>query len=427
MGWQLGQLPSTSERSLNLTGMEGSPRRAQHAFTIRSPRCDVEGIAAGEFFGSDATISSPSDLAAIALTAVCLDVGGGTTDISVWGRYRIRLDASIRLAGRQVSAMLQQQPRLLELMFSRTAADALAETQDSPTAFAARLNVILSNREEEDAIRDGLSKNAKTPEVQWLRRMLALEFGAIAFYAAALVGAADRDTASEVLANVRESGVKLHWGGNAAKMISWIDLGRSVSDSVAALILNAMVFNGLDDIGVKVAAAKLGQPQSPGYKSEVAGGLVVMDWERRDDDRAWNGSDDDDNGLSVGTDEEEAARALGSGQVCGETIELEGGRQVTFTDALTERDLFEHGKTKFKSTSLDRLRKFVRILNTIGVKRGLLTDDTKIDLERHADAIKSAIRASFIRAESRPEGRRVLEPIFIMEVRELMARLRDIR
>src|SRR3954470_8212701 len=59
----------------------------------------VEGKAAGEFFANAITIPDVRDRALISKTCVCLDVGGGTTDISIWHDDRITLDASILLAG----------------------------------------------------------------------------------------------------------------------------------------------------------------------------------------------------------------------------------------------------------------------------------------------------------------------------------------
>src|SRR5690606_13092744 len=77
-----------------------------------------------------------------------------------------------------------------------------------------------------------------------------------------------------LLQMIATSGVKLHWGGNAAKLITWIDLGTYKEDGPAAKMLNAVFYQALKDL--QVTPPSLAQLQSPGHKSEAAGGLVVM-------------------------------------------------------------------------------------------------------------------------------------------------------
>ncbi|MDQ6926518.1 MAG: cell division FtsA domain-containing protein, partial [Candidatus Eremiobacteraeota bacterium] len=81
---------------------------------VSDPEFHTEGVAAGEFFASELTIPDLADRANKQIAAVALDVGGGTTDISIWHRNAIVFDASVLLAGRQISRLLQQSPRVLE-------------------------------------------------------------------------------------------------------------------------------------------------------------------------------------------------------------------------------------------------------------------------------------------------------------------------
>ncbi|HEV7587970.1 MAG TPA: hypothetical protein VGO40_07540, partial [Longimicrobium sp.] len=145
---------------------------------VIGPVFEVEGIAAGEFFASEMTISDPTQVAMKQIAAVCLDVGGGTTDVSIWSRNDIIADASMQLAGRQISRLLQRNLRLLERLFPDDEAASLDERQNEPELFAARLNLVL--RKQESHVRDMLLRHATHPDVLWLRRMLALEFCSIA-------------------------------------------------------------------------------------------------------------------------------------------------------------------------------------------------------------------------------------------------------
>ena len=73
---------------------------------IKKPVFRTEGIAAGEYFASELTIPDIKERANKELAAICLDVGGGTTDISIWYLNHIEFDASVLLAGRQISNLV---------------------------------------------------------------------------------------------------------------------------------------------------------------------------------------------------------------------------------------------------------------------------------------------------------------------------------
>jgi len=393
---------------------------------VMGPLFEVEGVAAGEFFASKQTISDPRQVANKQIAAVCLDVGGGTTDISIWSRNQIIFDASVQLAGRQISRLLQRNLSLLEKLFTEEAAAALHEKQNEPALFASRLNVVL--RKEEGRVSDMLLKHATHPEVVWLRRMLALEFSALAFFSAALIGAAARTgQGGDLLGDIADSGIKLHWGGNAAKLINWIDFGRYDQEGIAARLLNAMLFNGLKDAGAVAQSSQLGQLQSPGHKSEAAGGLVVMRLNRVGAEPRPSRTPDDEMELPSGPP---SSGAGGGGDaagpvsfegavVCGENVALDG-RDLRFLDPIGEKVLFGGGRTHFRRTSLERLGRFLEIFNHFGVRYGLLTDDSRIQLDDHAQFIRDRTRSELVEAASMPDGQRSVEPVLVSEVRLLM-------
>ena len=387
-------------------------RRAEDGHLHRETDAfEIEGVAAGEFFASEKTIPKKDDRANKANVALCLDVGGGTTDISIWFDNKIVADASVKLAGRQIGEILRRHFKILELLLSPEAVRSLEEQQALPDPFAARLNIAL--REEDQRIREMLIKHSNAHEVQALKRLLVCEFGAIAFYSAQLMAAADRHVANgELLSRVSSSGIGLHWGGNAAKFINWIDFGRFDSSGIGPMILNAIMFNTLRDSGVTLDGKSVAQHQSPGHKSEAAGGLVVMELGRPG--HTGGGAGD----MEMSSDGE-------SGTVCGENIELTT-RKVSYLESLTEKDLFTAQKTTFVRTSLDRLKRFLDIVNFFGVQRGVFTNDSKITLDdRRAVQVADGVRSSFVTAQGTSEGDREIEPVFIMEVKELLDRLKD--
>jgi len=413
---------------------------------IKKPIFGKEGVAAGYFFKDRRTAQKHQ--AAIDLAALCLDVGGGTTDISLWHGGNISMDASVLLAGRQVSGLLQRNERIVGYLFEQDAAAALEQKKREPTAFAARLNIIL--KEQEPKIQQRLVLNARRPEIQWLRQMIAIEFGAIAFYSAALVGAAEQGAEAGqggVLEHVVRSGIKLHWGGNAAKFINWIDHGTYEENGIGSRLLNAILYNALLDLGITPNENGLKQQQSPHHKSETAGGLVVMapfefDGLKRAPSAGMPPApvpigDSLSMPMSASTAAPAASQyamptgadgiglASSEGVVCGEQIELKDGRVIGPLDRISETLMFQGDQTQFKATTLARLSRFVDIVNYFGVNGGLFNDETRIDLGRYALDISNAMVANHVAAQRLGSGRRSIEPIFIAEVKKLLELMRD--
>lgn len=395
-----------------------------HKLRCSGPFYETEGIASGEYFASEKTITNLDERAKKTIGAICLDVGGGTTDISIWFEDNIVADTSVLLAGRQISQLLQRNDQVRELLFSHQACLALYEKKNEPAFFAARMNVIL--KQEERQIQENLLTHANKSDIQWLRKMLAIEFCAIGFYTAMLTAATDRsiggslESGTGLLHRIATQDIKLHWGGNAAKFINWINFGKYDKDGIASKMLNAVFFNCLKDI--KVAAKSLSQLQSPGHKSEVAGGLVVMSLRNGRRGAATDASAMTEYDMM---DMDADAGAVG-GVISGENIEL-SDRNITFLDSISSKELFDaNSKTKFKSTSLDRLKRFVEIVNFFGIRFGLFTEDAQIKLtEQNQRLIRDEVLSNFIKAQSLEEGQRSIEPIFIMEMRILLEILRN--
>lgn len=392
---------------------------------VVGPAFEVEGIAAGEFFASEKTIPRVRDRADKSLVAVCLDVGGGTTDISIWHRNAIVFDASILLAGQDIARLLQGNLRVARMLFSDAALQALSERANDAEQFAACLNVVLKS--EEERIRDMLSERWNSPELKWLRRMLAVQFGAVAFYTAALLGAANERPGVGVADLIRDHGVTLHWGGNAAKFVNWIDSGRPSEDGVAAQLLNALLFNALDDVGIHFESEPPAQKQSPGHKSEAAGGLVVI---RSGRDQRASG-----NHRAVGANKLGYLRMpaasdgggddtfRGAGIISGEAIQLTTG-SVGPLDVVSEQRLFDQSQTRFVKTTAERLARFVEVVNHFAIGCGLLTDDTRIVLDHYRGEITKRVLGRFRHAETLRAGHRLVEPVFVQEVKLLLELLR---
>ncbi|MEJ7736775.1 MAG: hypothetical protein WKF97_05045 [Chitinophagaceae bacterium] len=387
---------------------------------IKKPVFKTEGIAAGEYFASELTIPKIEERANKEIAAICLDVGGGTTDISIWYFNSIEFDSSVILAGRQLSNLLQINNRVRELLFSKEAAIALEEKKNESSYFSARLNLVLKN--EEENVQKMLVKHANNKDIQWLRQIIALEFGALSFYAAE-VCVSTNEKVGGLLTRISNDGIHLHWGGNAAKLINWIDFGRYNRDGIASKILNAMFYNCLNDKTLDKRAVKpkaLLQLQSPGHKSEASGGLVVMDLEKGNGHGSGVLSPDAEPDYNM-PDESDMEQKFYTGIVCGENIELTD-RKVLFFEPIVNNDLYDqNNRTKFKTTTLERLVRFVEVLNFFGIKNGLFTEDAKIVLgETEKRIIRDGVMKEFIKMQSLKESQRLIEPVFIIEIKLLL-------
>lgn len=392
---------------------------------------EVEAVAAGEFFASrnaegkyeNITIANPLDRASVDTTAVCIDVGGGTTDICIWHKNQRVLDASILLAGRQIGSWIRGNATVRELLFTRDAALALKEVEAKPAMFSARLNEVLKRQEEE--ITRNLIMHGTHPDVERLRRMIALEFGAIVFYTATLLVAANRidRIAGNIGQDIAAEGVNLHWGGNAAKMARWIDYGKFSDDGIAARTLRAVLRNALADGGITSPADRVGNKQSPGHKSEVAGGLIV--WNNVKQLHGGKSS----SGFGSATDEDilppggngGSARAEGDVLLMGEGLETIDGA-IPYDEPVGVSRLFPSpGQTVVRSVSMERLGRFLEIINHVGLRSGLFAEGKQIELNEQLRAhLGRQVRGEFSTMAMLDPANRVVEPAFIAEIRNLL-------
>jgi hypothetical protein len=422
----LKELTKEAGRLLNVAdGIDPDLLKPQFAGLER----EVEAVAGGEYFASRneegkyerITIQNPYDRASVETTAVCIDVGGGTSDICIWHRNERVLDASILLAGRQIGSWMRANGTIRELLFSRDAALALKDVENKPVMFSARLNQIL--RREEPDITKNLIMHGTHPEIDRLRAMLALEFGAILFYTATLLAGANRieRIGGSIGRDIAREGVNIHWGGNAAKMLRWIDYGKFSEDGIAARILRAVLRNALADAGMESSQGNVGNKQSPGHKSEVAGGLIVWNNVRHlhASKRAARLVDEDlvpEAGGAVGQ-----AAQDGEQLYLGENVETDAG-MLKYDEPMDLATLFPgNGTTIVREVTMDRLGRYLGIINQVGLKSGLLDEGKKIHLTDQLRVhVGRQVRGEFVTMASLDPGKRVVEPVFISEVKSLL-------
>lgn len=403
---ELKRLERDPLRILNARTAAGE--RDQRLAIVRPVLEVTEGIAAGYYFASKEMIPTEDQRAIIDDVAVCVDVGGGSTDISVWFESQIVFDTSLKFAGGDFAEALRANPAAMDLLITEPdAVRALVQAREHPSRFAACLNLVL--RDSDEAVLERMRQFGPFDEKNlWLRRVLAVEFGAIAFYVGSCIGAAERKRPGIIDAFIR-SEVAVHWGGNGSKLLNWLEGGRFSQDTPAAQFLNRLLYAALKEQQEQVRYSFFYQRQSPGQKAEAAGGMAVMV------DDHWKAA-----AASLSDADDPDAEAAAVKFVSGEDIELASGT-LTHLDEVDEGAMFSPGATKFVRTSLTRLLRFIELVNRFGPSCGLIPEANRVVLnERAQRRIEAQVRARYVSQQAKPAGERLVEPVFIDEARMLL-------
>ncbi|HNW89222.1 MAG TPA: hypothetical protein PKN48_06135 [Bacteroidales bacterium] len=433
----LRRLYSGADRIINVFD-ENNPDDNQKPI-IRGPFLMTEGIAAGYFFANPKKFISTKEReiaeATLASGAICLDVGGATTDISIWcDKTEMALyDTSILLAGKEICEYIRSKPELWTILFSpdNGGKTALTEKKNNEDQFAATLNMILKNEEKD--VFTNLSKNIKNNALQSLMKIILIEFGALAYYTALLcLKANEKSDNNSLITKIQESGINLYWGGNGAKFISWLDFGLFNTNSTCVKFLNTVFYYGLNVHDITPHENIL-QFASPEPKSEACGGLIVSEPSQREvlgsefkkDSASPTGggviklntaSIKGDHKSEIATDEKTSLEF-----VCGEKIELTDGSIFDSTQYINNKNLFVGNKTLLKNTTLYELEMFVNIINGTAVALGLLNQGSEVVLNDSIKAvIKNDILNTFKTMQTKDAAQRRIQPVFMMEVIKLM-------
>lgn len=212
---------------------------------------------------------------------ICMDIGGGTTDIAVWqeGQNALLNQTSIRFAGRNILNDYlwnrQQNGHAIlsklkndDVEFTKMLTDLGQET--SKHSFDLKLEALL--RYYEHDIFKSLPTKSADPEISLLIRDISFALAGIFFYSGMVIG------------NLRENGKydqkqllpNCYVGGNASKLLHWAAGGAFSSKAVIASIFNQCMYIGIT-VGTSDEALKnnfniniTGHP-----KQEVSYGLVT--------------------------------------------------------------------------------------------------------------------------------------------------------
>jgi hypothetical protein len=218
----------------------------------------------------------------------CLDIGGGTTDISVWQENRLIHQVSVPFAGRDISSqLLRRKPSFVKSLFppsltSEIHDDEARARQDRN--FTSRLdNIMRYGSEELLAGRLDMLVNQSSPlqlPLQHFLSLLAVSYGGLYHYlgqvlkALSLEGKLTRSTPTPV-----------YVGGNGGRLLNWIDASSTFQrDGDVDRLLEALQVKSSG-----FSPSRANSTLSEAYKDETACGLISEginlsgDFDPRDD------------------------------------------------------------------------------------------------------------------------------------------------
>ncbi|MCG9891667.1 MAG: hypothetical protein MH252_11390 [Thermosynechococcaceae cyanobacterium MS004] len=197
------------------------------------------------------------------VNSTCIDIGGGTSDISIWEENRLVHQCSVQLAGKDLfSQFIQMNPGFLERVF-KIKIDEWRKLQGFQ--FYVKLDVFM-RRESEGWLQNRRDMVAEEPEFQGLIQLMTLGVAGLYYYVGLLLKA----LAAEGKYKTPEI-TPVFTGGNGSRLLNWLAEGGEfnrhceANDLFSAMLSSA---SGFEDIDVET---KL----SPLPKDEVACGLVL--------------------------------------------------------------------------------------------------------------------------------------------------------
>jgi hypothetical protein len=198
------------------------------------------------------------------VSSVCIDMGGGTSDISIWEENQLLHQCSVQLAGRDLfSQFLQMNPQFLE-KFDVNTNELQVLQKGKQGNFHAKLDVLL--RLESENWLKKIARVQDDPQFQGLSRLLAIGISALYYYVGIILGVLYQErkyTRNEI--------TPVYVGGNGSRLLRWLDIrGQFDRNSEVNKLFSRMLSKGSDFEDTREITRLSSRP-----KDEVACGLVL--------------------------------------------------------------------------------------------------------------------------------------------------------
>ena len=203
----------------------------------------------------------------------CLDVGGGTTDISIWQENRLIHQVSVPFAGRDISSkLLQRKPSFLKALFPSSLTADISDDEARARQdrnFTSRLDNIM--RYGSDELLSGRldmlvnqESSLQVPLQQYLS-LLSVSFGGLYYYLGKV-----QKVLREEGKMTRNTPTPVYLGGNGGRLMNWIDASSSFQTGGDPDRLMEML--QVKSSGCTAASAST--TMSDAYKDETSCGLI---------------------------------------------------------------------------------------------------------------------------------------------------------
>ena len=351
---------------------------------------------------------------------ICVDIGGGSSDIAIWQGKKDSLvnQTSIRFAGRDIlNEYLWNRQKNKHFIFSQLKNDDddfnaslnSLEHEKHEHTFYVRLEALL--REYEQDIFNRLPSKMVDPELHLLSRDIAFALGGIYYYCGMLLGYLRKNGAydqDQLLPN-------FYIGGNASKLMNWVAGGKYEPSSDIATVFQACFAVGLlkqQTISLKeVEDIYIKMTKHP--KQEVAYGLVTGTPSQENETVAKTASNRNLRNMLEATLQKSEPMDE-HGVLAGETITID--KQPTTKEVISAED-FQKGiriNNRRPDIFCEYLAHFNKFMENLDYKPILLTSRDYIDICTQVNSQLSDIQDE---AEKNIKNT-VVEPIFILVLKE---------
>lgn len=374
----------------------------QQACTLSStkPTSLSESESVAEYFKKDMQASTTRGI-------LCMDIGGGTTDIAVWqdttnNEEPLLNQTSIRFAGRNIlNDYLWSRKQTGQAILTKLKSDGgdftkmltSMEQEISQHSFDLKLEALL--RYYGDDIFKSLHIKSADPEIKLFMRDISFALSGIFFYSGMVIGylrKKEKYDQKQLLPNC-------YIGGNASKLLNWAADGTFSNESVIASVFKNCMYAGItaedpDEILKKKFDINItGQP-----KQEVAYGLVTS-----------QGSSDSGFDFGLDDDDDDGAVLFAGEKFIVDTESRE-------SDLVTASDFLEglHIDNEKPEVFEQFLSLFNRLMRKIGWDPIAFSDDDFINICTNVNQVLSDMRK-----EAGGDVENVnAEPIFILVLKE---------
>ena len=225
----------------------------------------TEAVAFASYFGNY--------LARQMVHTACLDVGGGTTDMSIWQENELLHQVSIPFAGRNIcTSILQSKPSFIRFLFAPGITGDIAD-DDAKLRQDPNFNSWLDNclrYESDELLKDRMPIHRAEQDKQMLGfvSLMAVSFGGIYHY----LGLVLKALAKEGLLH-KQAPVPVYLGGNGARFINWLDeCGAFSAGCDADNLMEELQRRSSGFVNCRQGTAKT--TLSNAFKDETACGLI---------------------------------------------------------------------------------------------------------------------------------------------------------